>query len=301
MKHIFIINPTSGRGLATQLIPTIESHFAHKDEPFEIIITEYKGHATAIAKRYFVSDHVILYSIGGDGTAYEILNGLNDHVSMAIVPAGTGNDYYRMLGIEPDKIEKILIDTIEGKMVKVDYGVANQVRFMNCTTMGLDADVNEKSERIGKKLPIPRSLVYIVSALITVIKPKTIDLEIDINGQKIIQRSLLVAVMNGRWYGGGFQPAPMASIQDGKLDVCLVSNASLFRILFLLPRYFKGTHVNVKEVTFIQSEQFTLTTRQMTRIGSDGEVSMQNKIVFRLMKKALNLKVPKNSTLQEEL
>ena len=101
MKHIFIVNPTSGGGKPATLIPVIHEYFKDKKEPYEILLTERNGHATDLTRRYSIKDDVTLYVVGGDGTVFEVLNGLNDSVPMAIIPAGTGNDAFRMLGLEP--------------------------------------------------------------------------------------------------------------------------------------------------------------------------------------------------------
>ena len=298
MKHVFIINPTSGKGKAYQQIEAVKELFNEKNEPFEILLTEYQGHATELAKRYKMSDDVTLYSVGGDGTAYEVLNGLQDQVPMAIIPAGTGNDYYRMLGYTKKDIKSIIKETVEGKVVKTDYGLANDRRFLNMMALGLDAEANQVAQDLGKKLPIPRSLVYAISALFVIVRPRKINLELEINGETIIQKSLLIAVMNGRWYGGGFQPTPMASIQDGLLDVCLVADVPFIRMLQLLPKYFKGTHVNEPEVKFYRSNQFELKTEKLCSVSCDGETNKQDKIVFKLVKDGLCLRVPQLSSLK---
>jgi diacylglycerol kinase (ATP) len=69
MKHVFIINPTSGKGKAYQQVEAVKELFNEKKEPFEILLTEYQGHATELAKRYRMSDNVTLYSVGGDGNS----------------------------------------------------------------------------------------------------------------------------------------------------------------------------------------------------------------------------------------
>ena len=99
MKHIFIINPTSGKHHAIQLIPVIENYFKTHSEAFSIIRTERPGHATEIARRFKAEDDVTLYVLSGDGTANEVHNGLTPKVPMAIIPVGSGNDFFRMLEV----------------------------------------------------------------------------------------------------------------------------------------------------------------------------------------------------------
>ncbi len=297
MKHIFIINPISGRGRAYQQVSIIEAVFKDRLDEYEIIITEHQGHASEIARRYRRSDDVTLYAVGGDGTAYEVLNGLQEQVPMAIIPAGTGNDYYRMIGYREKSLEKLIKATVEGREVTVDYGLANDRRFLNMMALGLDAETNQVAQDIGKKLPIPRSFVYAISALAVIVRPKKLDIQLTINDQVINRKVLLIAIMNGRWYGGGFQPTPEASIQDGLFDVCVVDDLPIYKILKLLPKYFKGTHVNESVVEFFKSDTLEIKTTKLSAVTCDGETSKQDMIMFRLIKDGLVLRVPQASTL----
>lgn len=298
MKHVFIINPTSGKGKAYQQVDVIQEIFESRNDEYEILFTEYQGHATELVRRFRTSDNVTIYAVGGDGTAYEVLNGLQDEVAMAIVPAGTGNDYYRMLGYTKKELKDIILETIEGKTVKVDYGLANDRRFLNMIALGLDADTNQVAQDVGKKLPVPRSLVYIISALIVIMRPKKLDLTLKMDGQQIDRKAILIAIMNGRWYGGGFQPTPDASIQDGTLDICVVSDMSFIRMLQLLPKYFKGKHKGNPEVEFFRTNELVLQTNRMSSVSCDGETSKQDKLTLKLVKNGLSLRVPKASTLK---
>ncbi|MBS3991975.1 MAG: diacylglycerol kinase family lipid kinase [Erysipelothrix sp.] len=296
MNHIFIINPASGSKKSVSLVEDIHRHMGELKEPYEIIFTEYAGHATEIAANYHDTDTCV-YAVGGDGTAYEVLNGLQENVCMAIIPAGTGNDFYRMLDLGKD-LKTSLRDTIFGREVLVDYAVANGRKFINMMAMGLDAYANQVAQNIAKKLPLPRALVYVVSALIAIANPKKIDIEASINGEVIKKRIVLSAIMNGKWYGGGFTPTPDASIQDGKLDICLVDDCGLFRKLQLLPMYSKGTHVNEKEVSFYQTDEFTLVTKELAPLSIDGEVGNETSLHVKMIKQQLRMRVPQASALQ---
>ncbi len=300
MKHVFICNPFAGSGNAEELIPVIEDYFkSHPEEVYEIRRTEYPKHATEIAKEYKKEDDVCLYAIGGDGTAFEVLNGIRDGVRMAVIPNGTGNDYYRMIGDNTKPVKEILIETIEGKNVQVDYGIANERKYLNASSMGIDADINERANYLGKKYPIPKSLVYIVAAVQKVFKPQPHLYTVEFNGQTLKQKALLVAVMVGGYYGGGFYPTPMADIQDGMFDVLIADDMKVSRIFNLLPKYMKGKHVGLKEVRFYQTDRLTLISDTPVLYGCDGEPVLETKIEYRLVKGGLALRVPKSSPLKE--
>lgn len=296
MNHVFIINPTSGNKKSTLLVDDIHRHLKKLNEPYEIIFTEYTGHATEIAANYHDVDTCV-YAVGGDGTAYEVLNGLQDNVCMAIVPAGTGNDFYRMLDLGKD-LNNSLRDTIFGREVYVDYAVSNGRKFINMMALGLDAYASHVAQNIAKKLPLPRALVYVVSAIIAIASPKKFDIEAHVNGEVIKKRIILFAIMNGKWYGGGFTPTPNANIQDGKLDLCFVDDCSKLRLMQLLPMYSKGTHVNEKEVSFYRTEEFTLRSQEIAPLSMDGEVGYETFIHVKMMKQKLRMRIPQQSALQ---
>lgn len=296
MKHIFIINPIAGKKDSKKLIPVIEKQFSSYDD-YQIIVTEQIGHATKIASTFKKDDDVCLYAIGGDGTAFEVLNGLNDGVPMAVIPNGTGNDFFRMINYSIDDIEQMLIETINGKTVLVDYGLANERRYLNSSSMGVDADVNELANKIGSKYPIPKSMVYIVASIITIFKAKSINIDMILDGKEVKKNALLIAVMNGKYYGGGFLPTPMADIQDGLLDICVIEDMKFSRIVKVLPKYFKGQHLDIPEVSFYQAKSALLNTPDQVLYGCDGETKYATRIEYKLFEKALPLRVPKGSTL----
>ncbi len=297
MKHIFIINPYSGTHTGVSLVPTIEAYF--NDHPGDYIIhqTLYHKHAYELAQKYSDED-VTFYVVGGDGTTNEVLNGMTDKQALAIIPSGTGNDFYRMLQIPKMTIEHLLAQTIEGREVRVDYGVANKLRFINCFSMGFDADIGIMADRLKKKYPVLTPFVYALATFSMLLKRQNRPLVLNFGKQKLETNSLMVAVMNGQFYGGGFVPTPMASIQDGELDVCVVENTFLLNVLRLLPKYMKGTHTKERVVRFYKVKEMRLEGVFEMNAQTDGEGMLAQKIDFAIVSKGLRLRVPQVSTLQ---
>lgn len=299
MRHIFIINPMSGNQQAVKYIPLIEDYFKLKPTDYEIVLTQYHGHATELAQKYTKDDDVCVYSLSGDGTANEVLNGLNEGVSLAILPLGTGNDFTRMFQIPEMPMDKLIIETIEGKECLVDYGMSNLRKFLNCSTMGLDADVGIAAHELKVKYPILGSFTYILAIFPLLIKRRPLEFKVKMEDKEFKVKSLLTAVMNGQFYGGGFTPTPMASIQDGYLDLCIIQDTNLLRILTLLPRYKKGEHIFEDIVTFYKVKQFNLLSEREISTQCDGEVYPEIEIDFKIVEKGLRLRVPKRSLLEE--
>lgn len=297
MKHIFIVNPVSGKGTAKKLIPLIRTYFATHTGDYEIIETTGRGAAAAIAARYPSGSDVVLYSVGGDGTAFEVLNGLHDKVPMAVIPGGTGNDFFRMTGYSDKDFAKIIADTIEGRTVRVDHGLCNGMKIINTSSMGFDAQINKTAEDIGKKLPIPRTMVYLVSVFITLSKLRAYDLSLELADGIHRFRAILIVVNNGRWYGGGFQPTPMADIQDGQFDICVVDECNWLTVLRMLPKYMNGTHIHEPIAHFFKADKFTLRSVGNVDFGFDGEPLVGDRFDYQIVKGGLYMRVPQVSTL----
>jgi diacylglycerol kinase (ATP) len=296
MKHIFIINPVSGHGRSSKLVPWIHAYFANRENEYQIFITTGNGHAIELAAQYSVQDDVTVYACGGDGTAYEVLNGLQEGVPMAVIPSGTGNDFTRSFQYPKTlkSLKDILIQTIEGRNVQIDIGEANGLRFHNCTTMGLDAKVTIKAQTVGKKLPLPSKLVYIVSLFMTLKERAPVELQLTLDGKTTVHEMILCAVMNGKFYGGGFKPTPDASVQDGLFDVCLVDYCDLWTILRLLPKYMFGTHIHEKQAHFYKADKLEIRTLEPIASQIDGEVYHLQEYKFIMRPKWLTTRVPQD-------
>ena len=286
MKHVFIVNPTSGKGDYRRVEEWVNNFFKNRDEEYEIIRTDYPGHATEIAGQYGVD--TILYSVGGDGTAHEVLNGMNlEDTVLAIVPVGTGNDFWRMYHIK-EPLETILERTMNGTEKQIDIGYSAGRYFLNCLNVGVDAEVNRRVNSSRSKL-IPRTFIYMIYAVIELIRKKTFVLEYSFNGEVHSYKTLLASFMNGKWYGGGFKSAPNASFDDGLLDITIVEDVPLRRIPKLLPKYYKGTHLDEDVVNLYRTDKITVKAPRKVAVGLDGEVLELDTFTVEVLKGKLRI------------
>ena len=271
MKHIFIINPVSGKGDGAKSIPIIRAETKDLHLNAEIIVTEYAGHAQEIAASLDPNEDQIVYACGGDGTINEILNGLKPGIRMGILPCGTGNDYYRMIDSRKLSFPEMLHETLTGRYVEVDYGNCRNERFHNCTTMGLDARVNDLAIELYHKYPLPRFSVYGLAAVICALKPQPFELTLQTESGTVRQKAILTAIMNGSSYGNGFIAAPDADLQDGLFDICIIEPVSLFTFLRFMPQYMKGKHTGLKQCKMLRASSIDIHVDRDIAMQSDGE------------------------------
>jgi len=296
MKHVFIVNPESGKGAGLQSVKLIEEVCKEQGVDYEVVFSEFPGHSKEIAARYSIADDVCLYAVGGDGTAYEVLNGLQDGLLMAIIPAGSGNDFFGSLQKDGFDLRTVIRETINGENIKIDYGTANGLKWLNIVSVGFCALINyDANVKYKKKKWIPSSMVYIITALFNIFRPTNTKIQLIIDGKQRSLECLLVAIANGIRYGGGFKPAPNARIDDGIFDVCQIEFVKTPMILRLLPVYFKGTHLTFDIAHLYNGKGVTIIGSEEMYFNIDGEVLMAKDLEVVMHHQALNLRVTKQT------
>ncbi|MBL4936671.1 diacylglycerol kinase family lipid kinase [Clostridium sp. YIM B02515] len=295
MNHLFIINPAAGKGKTLKLIPVIEKIFEHRNEKYVIEVTKGVGHATELVRKYSSTEDFRIYSVGGDGTLNEVLNGMvNTNSSLAVIPSGSGNDFIKSIYnySKKEKIEDIFLKMIDGKEKYIDLGIVNNRYFLNIASAGFDAEVAYNAIKLKKMPFIGGKLAYILGIIITVFKYKSPDLQIIIDNRKFNMKALLVAVANGRYYGGGINVTPEAKIDDGIFNVCNIEEVSKPRILVLFPKVIKGTHSKIKEVHFQNGKKIKLVSPKIISFNIDGEISRGKEVEFSMIENGIKIVCP---------
>jgi YegS/Rv2252/BmrU family lipid kinase len=296
MNHLFIINPAAGKGKTLKLIPEIEKAFKDRKDKFFIEITDGTGHATEIAREYSRKDDFRIYSVGGDGTLNEVLNGMvNSSCSLAVIPSGTGNDFIKSIFnfSKKDNIEDILVKMINGTEKDIDLCEVNDRYFINIASVGFDADVAYNTIKF-KKLPfIGGKLAYILGIINTVFNYKSYKLNIEIGSEIINMDALLAAVANGKYYGGGINVTPEAEIDDGLFQICAIESVSRFKILRLFPKVIKGTHGDIREVFFYSGNKVKIKSEENITFNIDGEITRGKEAEFKIIHNGIKVVYPK--------
>lgn len=291
-NHIFIINPTAGKQKGLELVSHIKANFP---QPI-ILTTEYPGHATELAKKYAASD-AIIYSVGGDGTLNEVINGIMaseyaNEVIFASVPCGSGNDFIKGFTSEKDPYK--LLDNYQVQNIKaIDVGLINGRNFINISSVGFDAEIVLGAQKY-KQLPfISAELAYIISVFSTLIHLKNYSLTVQIDEGKPQKTNVLFITMaNGNYYGGGMKAAPNALLDDGLFDFCIVDQIKRRQVPFLLPKFMKGKHENLKVLTTIRGQKMTIKSQTPLPLNIDGEVLLSDSINVTIKEKALRVLLP---------
>ena len=286
-KYLFIINPIAGGGKARETQHIIEEVMNINNKAFEVVLTtEPKEAITMAANR----EYDIVVAVGGDGTVNEVTSGLieKDRGILGIIPAGTGNDLSRSLNIPMDTKEALDL-ILKGNTYEIGLGESNGHHFLNISSIGFDVAVLTNIEKIRKR--VKGKFSYVLGVIYTLLKFKKSHVTLEIDGKIVHKNLLLLAVGNGKYYGGGMMVLPNADLYDDYLHVCLVKNITNIKALTIFPVIFKGNHLKYTQyVETYKAKKIKVINDAPLLLNIDGEVLDEgNEITFNLSNKKIQI------------
>ena len=276
MKWIFIVNKAAGNGKSKKVVNNIIKYCNNKEIDYLVHYTRCSGEATTIALKYKKEKNII-FAVGGDGTVNEVLNGIvNTKNILSVIPAGSGNDFYKTLKMYPDG------------MVKCDIGKINDIYFLNTVCFGIDADVANNIDYMRMR-GIPANKLYIASILNTLFKFKFKKLSFKINDVDMSGEFTTLVVCNGRFYGNGFKVSPKSKIDDGLLDTYYVDKLSKGKLINLLFKLKSGLHESSPFVHKKLTKEVIVKTDKNLVANIDGEKYLSNEFKIKIVRKPIHI------------
>ncbi|MBN2461214.1 MAG: diacylglycerol kinase family lipid kinase [Candidatus Cloacimonetes bacterium] len=291
-RWAFIVNSTAGRGKTGRKISKLVNTLNEQGFQFDLEITKAPRHAIELTRELIKNGYRRLVAVGGDGTVNEVVNGIMlsrkaADIRLGLIPEGGGNDFSRNFRI-PGDIDRAVKILKEENFIPVDVGKIEDFYFINALGIGFDAKVAEYADKIRYLNGLPRYFLALLQALL---KLKPHHLYIKLNDELMDISTLLISVGNGLSTGGGFLLTPQALVNDGKFDICIISEVKLLRLLRLLPTVLTGKHVEQPEVRIIHTDLLQITSDKKLPIYYDGELpELKNPYEFtiRLLPGAIN-------------
>ncbi len=266
-----IMNPAAGRGrLRTKLAAVVEIFRARGIA--SVFETTGRGDEEALTHQAISGGSKTIVAVGGDGTCGRIADAImrsGSSCRLAVIPAGTGNDFAKTLGVEGYTAVQIADLVVGGQETRIDIGLAAGHYFLNSCGFGFDASVLEASQKIRL---LKGDAVYIYSALRQLFSYRGIHVSQSGAGAVQPGRMLMITVSNGRYLGGAFKIAPYASVVDGKLDVCFFSDSSVVERARLFLGALRGTHLGMRAVSSASVQELALTFAEPPSMEIDGEL-----------------------------
>jgi diacylglycerol kinase (ATP) len=264
-----VINPVAGQGRGASVGTHVAGYLNSRGIKYEIIIGR-NGIDQADSLQRFLDrnpDCSGVIAVGGDGLLHLVLQKVTPaQVPLAVIPAGTGNDFVRTLGWSIDDVDAILEAVLSKKPISVDLGLVDGEWFAAILSSGFDSIVNEKANAMSwPKGPMK----YNAAIAIELPRFKPHHYEIVLDDRTISTQAMLIAVSNGRSYGGGMLVCPQADISDGYFDVMVLHPVSKLEFIKVFPKVFKGTHITHPAVEIVRSKSVKITADAVAY--ADGE------------------------------
>lgn len=283
----FIVNPAAGNGYALkteQLILRVmesrglECRFVHTLEP---------GHATRLAQEAVMQpDCTGVVAVGGDGTAFEVACGLmNTGIPLGIIPAGTGNDFIKTVGISSKPLEALTF-ILTHQPRPVDVGGLNDRLFLNVCGTGFDVTVLDYT--LAAKKYCRGLLPYLIGLIRGIIHYKPVHVRFTADGHTEEREVLICSVANGRFFGGGIAICPDATADDGLLDLVVVEHKPRWRLPFLVPPLLMGKILTFPFTSHKRCKEVEIVSKGM-RLNVDGEILNMDSARFTILQGALDL------------
>lgn len=269
-RPLFVVNPSAGNGRATRAMARARPAFCG---PAEEVETTGPGEAELLAHQGAVEGFSPIVSVGGDGTAHEVVNGLMRSPSpppLAIVPAGSGNDAARTLRLPGDPVEAVRL-VWSDRQGAIDLGTCSGRYFLNVAGVGLDTKVARAVNQRASRLSRSRA-GYIWQALLELRRYENPEFVIHLDDQVVRSRCLLIAAANLRYFAGGMKICPRADPVDGWLDVCIGGDLSHRETLMLMPTIFAGQHGRHHKVAFHRVRTMRIESPAGLDVQLDGEI-----------------------------
>jgi diacylglycerol kinase (ATP) len=299
-----ICNPVSGSGRAMSLLPMVRRTLENAGVRYVAGTTGGRWHAAQLARSAVEGGCSAVIAIGGDGTLYEVVNGVMypgegaGDTAVGLIMAGRGSDFGRSLGV-PSDAEVACSQLLEGRTRRIDLGQVTfdaaggrtlTRYFANAAGLGFDAEVTVRANAgpriLGGTIPYLSSLARTLGTY----RNKRVTLTLD-EGEPWSGRVNSVVIANGQYFGGGMKIAPEALLTDGMLDVTVLGDLGKVELVRNVPRVYDGSHVTHPKVETYRAERVEVTSPDRLLLQADGEVLGRAPAVLSVVPLALRFMV----------
>ncbi|HEX4336715.1 MAG TPA: diacylglycerol kinase family protein [Polyangiaceae bacterium] len=306
MKIRVIVNPKAGAGSAGSKVPELTRAFERRGRQSEIVQTRAAGDAVRLAREARADGVELLVVVGGDGTVNEVSRAYVDESGaplegphLGVVPAGTGGDFRKSFDISKD-VDAAVSRMLDSAPRPLDLGILEVcgddggpvvTTFVNIASFGIsgriDRLVNESPKWMGGRL------AFFVGTLRAMSTYRNAPVSVRVDGKPWFEgRMQVVAIANGRFFGGGMHIAPEADPGDGVFDVVVMGDIPFAESLRLAPAVYKGEHLSEPRVlstrgSLVEAEPLAPAP---VYVDSDGETPGRLPLKARIARGALRIR-----------
>ncbi len=249
---LLAINPTSGRGKGAIVGQQVANFLSERKIQYRIVTGANALQFQENLRKESSSGSGVI-AVGGDGLLHMAIQVAADtNLPLVTVPAGTGNDFVRALGWEPEKPLEPLWAAINENPTLIDLGNVDGEYFGAIASTGFDSLVNERAN----KMRFPKGPAkYNVAMALELPKFQPLNYKFVIDGKSYEREAMLIAAGNGSSYGGGMLVCPNADLQDGLLDLMILNPVSKREFVMIFPSVYEGKHIEHPQVEIIRAKE----------------------------------------------
>ncbi|MDR1099578.1 MAG: hypothetical protein LBL28_03770 [Treponema sp.] len=316
-KHLFIINPKSfpRKGELEGFISQVEKYFsARRASGFSCHVSRYPRDAISVVRKHLAGVQpetmVRVYAVGGDGIAFDCLNGIVglSNAELAIMPYGGGSDFVRAFGDEHyDEFKNIRLQTT-APAVPTDIIHCGNNYALNFCTVGMEAasvilaaPLNKRFESVRARFPGLTGFFYALGGLIGAFDKSLIGRRYDlrIDGEDFSGKYNIINVANGPCYGAGKSAVVTAVPDDGILDIMIVQKTGSLKILRLQAAYLRGEYYkHPRECMLRRAKKVSIRSESPLMVNLDGEAFFDSRITIEIVPRAVKIAAVNNVVYQ---
>jgi diacylglycerol kinase (ATP) len=294
-KTLVIVNPASGGGRAREAQTRVASYLASRGVKAEYVQSSSSDDVRVRAAHAPSEGFTHAVALGGDGTFHYVIEGIYGTDAIAgFFPSGNGNDIAAALGIPGDPVlaaeQFVTAQARSVDLAEARFADGRVAHFIGVGGLGLDAEAAHLAN--SRYRALPGVLRYMAGTFDAFVRDGALDLRAEIDGAAWTGRALFVAIANGTSYGAGVKIAPEAKMDDGWLDLVIVGEVKLARLLEALPIVMtSGDLRRFPEVQRFRCKSAMLTTSRPARVHGDGENLGQAPVMFTVLPRAVRVAV----------
>lgn len=312
MKPLLVVNPRSGGGATGRTFSAMRETIEAALGPVDVKMTERQGHGIDLAREAAIAGHPLVVAVGGDGTFHEVVNGLMqaktgsygtkaDATRIGMIAQGTGGDFRKALGLE-HRLDKYLDALKSGNERKLDVGKftgggKTGHYFVNILSVGMGGLVDRYVA--DSSLMLGGTVAYFGASVKALLNARlgNVKLKVTRDGQEEEHqvRSFMIAICNGRYFGGGMHVAPMAKVDDGLFEIVVLGAKSKLGFAMTSRGIYSGSHIGQPDTLHLRGEKFVLElanedARSVYLLDVDGEPMGGLPLTVEVVKSALTLR-----------
>jgi diacylglycerol kinase (ATP) len=305
-RTMCIVNPIAGNKRGRQRWNALDTTLREAGFEYEVNFTTHALHATDLTRNALQNGYNRIVAVGGDGTLNEVVNGfytnngrcINPTAGLMLIPAGTGSDFARMLNLDASaaSVLRLMGDSVAHNcdVVRTTFCTNNGEKssryFINIADVGIGSEtcarVNQNSKVMGGFWS------FLLAALYTIITYRNRCIKISLDDVEIFAgKCCVVAVGNGRFFGGGMKIAPQALIDDGLLDVVMVKDFGKLELFANIAKVYRGAHLTHPKVEFRRGMRVKIESGARACVELDGEPLGYGDIEFEVIAGGMNILV----------